>query len=340
MQIPGEALVAKMWETLAEKGVGTLLKPWAIRREGRATAEVRRVELLLLAQTERDVEAIRRGEKQLDKHGNLTAIPFLGDGQQATEDNESHEQSLLVQTAQRIYLRNMADALQDEIELSKIALYAEEDLLEGQGSPTEGNVSDDWLRRWRESAEGISSDNLQQLWGRILSGEFRNPGKYSLRTLEFIRNLSQGEAHAIEELGPFVFDGFGVIYANQPINLESLGLDTRKLIELQEIGILLRAEPYPYSIWSSEEARFENVLTLGGRAIRFTAEYQAKILQFQAICLTKLGKEILALGRFEANDEYFIQVAKAIKNNQFSVSTGTFSPVADNRIALFDLTEI
>ncbi|WP_281982660.1 DUF2806 domain-containing protein, partial [Azonexus hydrophilus] len=177
-------------------------------------------------------------------------------------------------------------------------------------------------------------------WGRILAGEFRNPGKYSLRTLEFIRNLSQGEAHAIEELGPFVFDGFGVIYANHTINLESLGLDTRKLIALQEIGILLRAEPYPYSIWSSEEARFENVLTLGGRAIRFTSEYQAKKLQFQAICLTKLGKEILALGRFEANNEYFTQVAKAIKNDQFSVSTGTFSPVADNRIALFDLTEI
>lgn len=340
MQLPGEALVTKMWETLAEKGIGTLLKPWAIRREGRATAEARRAELLFLAQTERDVEAIRLGKKQLDRHGNLAAISLLGDCKQSTEDSELNEQSVLVQTAQRIYIRNIVDAIQDEIELSKITLYAEEELLEGQGSSAEGNVSDDWLRRWRESAGGISSDNLQQLWGRILAGEFRNPGKYSLRTLDFIYNLSQSEARAIEELGPFVFDGFGVIYANQPINLESQGLNTRKLIELQEIGILLRAEPYPYSIWSTEESSFENVLTLGERAIRFTAEYQGKKLEFQAICLTKLGKEILALGRFKANDEYFFQVAKSIKTKQFSVKTGTFSPVSDNQIALFDLTEI
>lgn len=340
MQIPGEALVAKMWETLADKGVGTLLKPWSIRREGRATAEARRSELLLLAQTERDVEAIRRGEKQLDSQGNLATVPLLGDRHDPVEGSESYDQSVLLQTSRRVYLRKMADALQDEISLTKIALYAEEDLLEEKGSTAEGSVSDDWLRRWRESAEGISSENLQQLWGKILAGEFRSPGKYSLRTLEFIRNLSQAEAHAIEELGPFVFDQFGVIYASHPINLQVFGLDTGKLLELQEIGILHRAEPYNYSIWSTAEERFENVLTLGSRVIRFTAEYKEKRLEFQAIYLTKLGKEILALGRFEPNDDYFLQVAKAIKNNQFSVSIGSFRRIADDEIGIFDLKEV
>lgn len=340
MQIPGEALVTKMWETLTEKGIGTLLKPWAIRREGRATAEARRSELLLLAQTERDVEAIRRGEKQLDSQGNLTAIPCLGDDQQVSEVGEFHKQSVLLQASQRVHLRNMADALQDEIGLTKIALYAEEELLEEQGSAAEGQVSDDWLRRWRESAEGVSSENLQQLWGRILAGEFRSPGKYSLRTLEFIRNLTQAEAHAIEDLGPFVFDQFGVIYADQSINLKSFGLDIGKLLDLQEMGILLRAEPYPYSIGLGKENEFENALTLGSRAIRFKAEHQAKRLEFQAVCLTKIGKEILALGRFEPNNEYFLQVAQAIKNNQFSVITGNFYREAENRLTLFNWNEI
>ena len=340
MQIPGEALVSKMWETLAEKGVGTLLRPWAIRREGRAIAEARRSELLLLAQTERDVDAIRRGEMQLDKHGNLTATLLLGNSQRPMEDSESHEHSALVQTAQRIYLRNMADSLKDEVELTKIALYAEEELLEGRGNPTEGNVSDDWLRRWRESAEGISSDNLQQLWGKILAGEFRNPGKYSLRTLDFIRNLSQAEARAIEELGPFVFDGLGIIYASHPIDLELLGLGVEKRLGLQELGILHRAEPYSYSLFSSVEKKFENVLILGNQVIRFTAEYQSKKHQLQAVCLTKLGKEILALGRFQADEEYFYKVSKAIKNDQFCVSTGKFLSVSDSEMALFDMIEI
>lgn len=34
MDIPGEKLIIKLWETIADKGIGSLLKPWQIRREG------------------------------------------------------------------------------------------------------------------------------------------------------------------------------------------------------------------------------------------------------------------------------------------------------------------
>jgi len=63
---PGERLIIRLWETLSEKGVGSLLKPWQIKREGIAHLEVRRVELLALAQTEKDAEDIRTGHKRLE----------------------------------------------------------------------------------------------------------------------------------------------------------------------------------------------------------------------------------------------------------------------------------
>ena len=50
MEFPGEKLIVKLWETLAEKGIGALLTPWQTVREGRARNEVRRLELLLLVQ--------------------------------------------------------------------------------------------------------------------------------------------------------------------------------------------------------------------------------------------------------------------------------------------------
>jgi hypothetical protein len=53
MEWPGERLIIRLWETLAEKGIGSLLKPWQIKREGIAHIEVRRAELLALAQAER-----------------------------------------------------------------------------------------------------------------------------------------------------------------------------------------------------------------------------------------------------------------------------------------------
>jgi len=47
VDFPGEKLIIKMWETLTEKGVGGLLRPWQIRREGRTTTDVRKEELLV-----------------------------------------------------------------------------------------------------------------------------------------------------------------------------------------------------------------------------------------------------------------------------------------------------
>ena len=61
MQMPGETLIAKLWETLVDKGIGNLLKPLQIRREGKAYIDVKRDEILILAQANRDAEAIRRG---------------------------------------------------------------------------------------------------------------------------------------------------------------------------------------------------------------------------------------------------------------------------------------
>ena len=55
----GEQLLIKMWETLIKEGIGSLASPWQIKRQGRAHAEVRKEELLLLAQAEVDAQAIR-----------------------------------------------------------------------------------------------------------------------------------------------------------------------------------------------------------------------------------------------------------------------------------------
>ena len=41
MEAPGEKLIIKLWESIADKGIGSLLKPWQIRREGRASIDLK-----------------------------------------------------------------------------------------------------------------------------------------------------------------------------------------------------------------------------------------------------------------------------------------------------------
>jgi hypothetical protein len=45
---PGEQLLIKLWETIADKGIGNLLRPWQMRREGQAAIDVKHSELLML----------------------------------------------------------------------------------------------------------------------------------------------------------------------------------------------------------------------------------------------------------------------------------------------------
>ena len=74
LTLPGEKLLVRLWETVAQKGVSALLRPWQLRREGRALADVRREDSLSLAQTELDVEHIRSGRKRFDASRQLVEL--------------------------------------------------------------------------------------------------------------------------------------------------------------------------------------------------------------------------------------------------------------------------
>ena len=59
----------------------------------------------------------------------------------------------------------------------------------------------EWVSRFFDIAAGITTEQLQYLWGRILAGEIKQPGSFSLRTLDVLRNLSRKEAESFVKLG-------------------------------------------------------------------------------------------------------------------------------------------
>ena len=98
-----------------------------------------------------------------------------------------------------------------------------------------GTVDEDWLFRWRDAASLVSSEELQALWGRVLAGEIKSPGSFSLRTLEFLKNISHEEALTIAKLAPFVIDD-NCIFRNEKL-LDSEGITFGFLLKLQNLGI-------------------------------------------------------------------------------------------------------
>lgn len=65
-------------------------------------------------------------------------------------------------------------------------------------------VDPDWINRFFNSVAEVSSEDMQRIWGKILAGEVKQPGSFSLRTLQVIKNINKKEALLFEKIAPFV----------------------------------------------------------------------------------------------------------------------------------------
>lgn len=332
MEFPGERLVIKLWETVAEKGVGSLFKPWQMRREGRVSIELKREELLTIAQAEQDAARIGRGEISLVAS---RSAPILLANEAVIEaaPDERTFQERLPQVVNDIVI---ADTLRREANLARALLQAEETLESDPQTPPEADIDDDWLYKWRDSASQVSSEELQNLWGRILAGEVKAPGTYSLRTLEFLRNISKEEAEAITKLSQFVVGE--VIYREAKEFLDGAGVTFGFLLQMQQLGVLAGVEALGMSItWSSlDKSKFALALTSNSMVLVISADDPKLTISLPVYQLTTIGKQVLRLGKFEPSVDYLKKVGEHLKGQGMSVEIAQYVDVAPGQIRYFN----
>ncbi|CAG1769537.1 DUF2806 domain-containing protein [Geobacter sp.] len=89
-------------------------------------------------------------------------------------------------------------------------LYSETDKIEGE-------VDSDWTTRFFRIAEDVSNEQMQSLWGKVLAGEVKKPGSYSLRTLELLKNITQSEAELFSRIAKLaIISGNKIFVMNYP----------------------------------------------------------------------------------------------------------------------------
>lgn len=338
MEFPGEQLVIKLWETLAEKGIGSLLSPWQAGREGRTRNEIRRHEILMLAQAETDAADIRSGRKQLRSDGTLllTSAVEIPPGA-----DERIEPTLALSTAVEYGNRAAAAAAaRSEMSATKAILFAEEQLATDTQVPPDRNVDEDWLFAWRENAGKVSTEDLQRLWGSVLAGEVKAPGRYSIRTLEFLKTLSKAEAEMISKLARYVIGGR--IARGQKEYLESNGLSFSMLLEMQDMGVVSGVEALGLTTKykSVVEGKFILALISHSKALIVEDEDASKTLEFEIYMLTAVGRQVLGLGTFEPDIEYLRLIGKDFANKGFSVKLADWRDVSDTQGQYFNAQEL
>jgi len=151
-------------------------------------------------------------------------------------------------------------------------------------------IEDDWLNVFDRYAEDASTERMQKLWGRVLAGEVRRPGKYSMRTLRFLSEFSQGDALIFAD---FCRSAFGDTAPNSLVKPNEMK-DIRTLIHLESAGLVQGASGMGLSVTMTFNERGVGFLVEGALGIMFRGKPGAQVV-IPCCALTTLGQELVTL---------------------------------------------
>lgn len=168
--------------------------------------------------------------------------------------------------------------------------------LQDQTDVPDERPDEDWINRFFSAAEDVSSEQMQELWGRILSGEIKKPGSYSLKTLDFVRNLTKADATLLELMTTLavIYNGSAILSTHDKEWLK----DQRNIYPGHHFAISELGAMYPtdlnYRVFTDPSIQ-QVVFVSGGLILlvdrgSITSEIQLPVWKF-----TSIGEELLQL---------------------------------------------
>lgn len=162
----------------------------------------------------------------------------------------------------------------------KIAEIAVENAKEGTDFSEESKVDEEWFDRFMDAAAHVSSEEMQEIWGRILAREFENPGATPKSMIRILSEISPECAEAfikitnmkvllvsfknqkmIESVWIYV-----IPFTHNNEYMVSLGLSFHVMNELESLGLIRFDNIAEYTFNKNSEA--EKYLTyLNGKTL-------------------------------------------------------------------------
>lgn len=186
---------------------------------------------------------------------------------------------------------------------------------------TEIRPEEDWISRFFMYAQDISSSEMQELWGRILSGEIKRPGSYSLRTLDSVRNLSKKEAELFENLSKFAINSNGIWFIPMfDVNFlkDKLDIYPSHHFSLSELGLMYPTDLQLSILSNTNQA----LLTTEQTLLQINRKDHKKNGEINIWKYTQIGKEIISLIEKPYNLEYYRLLAEYYRKLKCEVIVG------------------
>ncbi|GAB3293870.1 DUF2806 domain-containing protein [Hymenobacter tenuis] len=232
------------WGTGLGSSVKDFLDVYLLDKK-RAQNEAYRVTTVGTAQTHTNIERARAYMELLNGgQAQLQTMSLDGQNTNATLVGVPIE---VKQLQEKINDRVTYQNILHQLNLDAVKDFAEQEL-KNEESVSSEPVDIDWTQRLYSIAEDATTEEMQALFGKILAGEIKRPGSFSLRTLEALRNLNKSEAASFKRVADYVIDGNkkGVLVTrvnNRGENiLEAHGVTYSEIMSLVEAGLLMSHE--------------------------------------------------------------------------------------------------
>jgi uncharacterized repeat protein (TIGR03899 family) len=220
--------------------------------------------------------------------------------------------------------RILFEAAKQQLNLEKISSHAAIELLPEQSVPN-AKPDEDWTARFFDCAKIISSEQMQELWGRILAGEIKHPGSYSLKTLDAARSLTKKDAEWFERITSVAFatgpeDVFVLVLDDKW--LAERGIPDREILNLADLGLLHQAQVGLILFANNEEM---HVLHQGKDAVLIVKQ-EAVIhpTTLRVWKFTHTGAQLTKLVHDENDDALLDNAGGFLKNLQYKVCVSRF----------------
>lgn len=198
----------------------------------------------------------------------------------------------------------------------------------------------DWIHIYFESAKNTSDTYMQSAWAKVLAKELSEPGSFSYKTLDALKNMSENEFRLFEKLSAMSM--YGAIVKGD--YLDNHGFDWMTLQKLKEYGLI--------SLDSSQrlvdvEANDTAIQTINDQyLILFTNSKNKKVENaIHCFLLTNVAKELLSvvseITSVSSAIDIVTEIRKEMKSNGCVVTLHKINYLFNNGASVnYDKTDI
>lgn len=217
--------------------------------------------------------------------------------------------------------RLVAEELNKQNNIENVVKKADEILQADQEtSATQDEVDKGWVDECLDGAGKAYNEDLRLYWAKLLAGETRAPGTYSLRAVDFMKKLSKKDAERLRLLCKLVMytydNNVDAVILRYDHGSHYKYTDMRYLMEL---GLIDASSSMVIQLKFNDKGK-GNVSYFHGKAA-ISLDVERKEYDLPVYAFTELGKEILSvIDDQEVDFEYLKEFSRSITNGRKGIS--------------------